>query len=192
MEKNFNQSDKELIKNCLEGDQNAFKKIFEKYWDDLYVIAYRRLPLEEEVKDILQEVFISLWRNIHKISVGDNLGGYLYISLRNKIFNYYEKNQVRMKLTLSQSFNPVQSEADVYSSINSKEIRQIIKSAVAEMPAKMRDIYLLSKEEQLTNQEIAALLALAPQTIKNQIHQALLRIRRKIKKANLHFYLSWF
>jgi RNA polymerase sigma-70 factor (ECF subfamily) len=192
MEKKFGQSDEELIKDCLKGDQDAFKKIFEKYWHDLYIIAYRRLPLEEEIKDILQEVFISLWRNIHKISVEDNLGGYLYTALRNKIFNYYEKNQVRMKATLSQSFNPVQCEADVYSVINSKELREIIKSAVSEMPAKMRQIYLLSKEEQLTNQEIAALLALAPQTIKNQIHQALSRVRQKIRKANLHFYLPWF
>jgi RNA polymerase sigma-70 factor (ECF subfamily) len=192
MEKNFTASDKELIKDCLKGDEKAFKKIFEKYWGDLYIIAYRRLPFEEEIKDILQEVFISLWRNIHKISVDDNLGGYLYTSLRNKIFNYYEKNKVRMKITLSQSFNPVQSEADVYSSINSKEIREIIRLAVAEMPAKMQQIYLLSKEEQLTNQEIAALLALAPQTIKNQIHQALSRVRQKIREANFHLWLPWF
>jgi len=192
METNFSQSDKELIKDCLEGDEHAFQKIFEKYWGDLYIIAHRRVPLEEEIKDILQEVFISLWRNIHKISVEDNLGGYLYTSLRNRILNYYEKNQIRMKATLSQSFIPVQCEADVYSSISSKEIREIIKLAVAEMPAKMREIYLLSKEEQLTNQEIATLLALAPQTIKNQVHEALLRVRKKIRKANLHFCLTWF
>ena len=192
MEKNFELSDKKLINDCLKGNQNAFKQIFDKYWDDLYIIAYRRLPLEEEIKDILQEVFISLWRNIDKISVDDNLGGYLFTSLRNKIFNYYEKNQVRIKATLAQSFHPVQSEAEVYSSMSSKELRGVIKSAIAEMPPKMRQIYLLSKEEHLTNQEIADLLALAPQTIKNQIHQALLRIREKIRKANLLFVLAWF
>lgn len=51
---------------------------YERYWHDLYKIAYRRLPSEEDVKDVLQETFISLWKNIHHISVDENIGGYLY------------------------------------------------------------------------------------------------------------------
>ncbi len=189
---NLQVTDKELIVAACEGSEEAFRKLYEKYWHDLYKIAYRRMPSEEDVKDILQETFISLWKNIHHISVHDSLGGYLYTSLRNKIFNYYEKNQLRLKKLMSQPFKPVESENEIYSSLYTKELQIVINAIIAEMPLKMREIYLLSKEEQLTNAEIAGLLMLAPQTVKNQIHQALGRIRQELTKGNLHIHCFFF
>lgn len=185
-------SDKELIAAACKGSEEAFRKLYEKYWGDLYKIAYRRLSSEEDVKDILQETFISLWKNLHHISVNESLGGYLYTSLRNKIFNYYEKNEVRLESLMSQRFKPVESEDIIYSSLSTKELQLVIRAIIAEMPPKMREIYKLSKEEQLTNAEIAGLLMLAPQTIKNQIHQALHRIRKELKNSSLHLFLFLF
>jgi RNA polymerase sigma-70 factor, ECF subfamily len=185
-------TDKDLIAAACKGSEEAFRKLYEKYWQDLYKIAYRRLPSEEDVKDILQETFISLWKNLHHISVNESLGGYLYTSLRNKIFNYYEKNGVRLKTLMNQPFKPAESEDIIYSSLSTKELQLVISAILAEMPPKMREIYKLSKEEQLTNAEIAGLLMLAPQTIKNQIHEALHRIREELKKSSLHLFLFLF
>jgi RNA polymerase sigma-70 factor (ECF subfamily) len=185
-------NDKELIVAACKGSEEAFRKLYEKYWKDLYKIAYRRMSSEEDVKDILQETFISLWKNLHHISVNESLGGYLYTSLRNKIFNYYEKNEVRLKTLMNQPFTPVESENMIYSSLSTKELQLVISAIIAEMPPKMREIYKLSKEEQLTNAEIAGLLMLAPQTVKNQIHQALYRIREELKKNSLHLFLFVF
>lgn len=181
--------DRELVDRYLHGEQEAFRLLFDKYWNDLYRIAYRRLPSEDDVKDILQDVFISLWRNLPEISLKDNLGGYLYTSLQNKIFNYYEKKQVKLKIFIEQPFYPFQSENDTYNLLDTKELSLVIKTIIDEMPLRMRKIYLLSKEEQLTNGEIATLLMLAPQTVKNQIHQALCRIRNKLVKSNLFIIL---
>ncbi len=175
-------TDKKLMIAVCEGSEQAFEKLYERYWHDLYKIAYRRLSSEEDVKDVLQETFISLWKNIHHISVDENIGGYLYTSLRNKIFNYYEKKQVRLKTLMSQPFHPVESEDQVYSLLHTKELKLAIREIIRDMPPKMKEIYLLSKEEQLTNAEIAGMLLLAPQTVKNQIHQALGRIRGGLKK----------
>lgn len=180
-------SDKELISAACQGSEEAFRMIYDKYWADMYKIAYRRLPHHEDVKDILQDTFISLWRNINHLKDTESLGGYLYISLRNKIFNFFEKNRVRLKKMMNQQFKPVESEEEIYSLLNTKELQYIIKGIVDEMPGKMREIYLLSREEHFTNNEIAALLMLAPQTIKNQVHQALSRIRKDLKKRELHF-----
>jgi len=190
--RNLYPPDKDLITRTLEGDQDAFRQLFNKYWHDLYKIAYRRLPIEEDVKDILQEVFISLWKNLHNISILDNLGGYLYTSLRNRIFNYFEKNRLKLRTLLNQPFNPVQSEDDTYNFLYTKELQLVVNTIVAEMPSKMREIYLLSKVEQLSNGEIAELLALAPQTVKNQIYQALSRIRNELAKSHLQIFCFLF
>lgn len=182
-------TDKELIAAASKGSEEAFCMLYEKYWHDLYRIAYRRLPSKEDVQDILQDTFISLWRNINHLSDSESLGGYLYTSLRNKIFNYYEKRQVSLKMLMNQSFKPVESEDHISALLYTKDLQNVIKTIVAEMPLKMREIYQLSKEKHLTNAEIAELLALAPQTVKNQIHQALSRIRQELKKNN--FFMHW-
>lgn len=119
-------TDKKLMIAACKGSEQAFGKLYERYWHDLYKIAYRRLSSEEDVKDVLQETFISLWKNIHHISVDENIGGYLYTSLRNKIFNYYEKKQVRLKTLMSQPFHPVESKDQVYSLLNTKELKLAI------------------------------------------------------------------
>jgi len=192
MENYLHATERELIVAIQNGSEAAFRRLYEKYWTELYRIAYRRLPSEEDVKDILQETFISLWKNIDHFSETDNIAGYLYISLRNKIFNFYEKNKSQLKKLLGCPFNPVQSEAAIYATLSTKEFKAAINQILESMPTKMRQIYLLSKEEQLTNGEIAQLLMLAPQTVKNQIHQALRRIRGEFEKRSLHYNLFLF
>ncbi|MBC7936393.1 MAG: sigma-70 family RNA polymerase sigma factor [Rhizobacter sp.] len=184
-------TDKELIVASCNGSEEAFRRLYEKYWKDLYKIAYRRLPSEEDVKDVLQETFISLWKNIHHLSVDESIGKYLYVALRNKIFNYYEKKQLRLKKLMNQPFHPVESEDHIYSVLDTKELRVAINAIIDDMPQRMREIYLLSKEVQLTNAEIANLLLLAPQTIKNQVHHALSRIRNELSKTHLHLLFFW-
>lgn len=90
---------------------------------------------------------------------------------------------------MKEPFQSVQSEDDVYNFLYTKELQLVIHAIINEMPSKMREIYLLSKEEQLKNGEIAALLMIAPQTVKNQIYQAPGRIRNELAKSHLHIFI---
>lgn len=182
-------NDQQLLAASKEGDSEAFRLLFEKYWQDLFTIAYKRLHSSEDAKDILQDVFLSLWNNIENITVEDSLGGYLYTALRNKIFNHFEKQQVRLQNLMRQKVNPVEAEETIWSSFCTKELQQFIALQVSHMPEKMRQIYLLSKEERLTNAEIAALLDLSTQTVKNQLHNALGRLRKSLADSHFSFFL---
>lgn len=185
-------SDKALVEQARNGDNAAFRQLFEKYWEDLFRLAYKRLRSKESAEDIVQEVFLSLWNNIQQVEIEGSLGSYLFISLRNKIFNYYEKQSVRLKFLLRQPFNPVQSEEHISSNINSKELRQVVAGEVSRMPPKMKEIYLLSREQHLPIAEIAAMLAIAPQTVKNQLNTALHRIRVSLHKSDLAQFIFLF
>jgi len=178
-------SDKQLLADIRKGSEEAFRQLFEKYWEDLYRMAHRRLASPEDIKDILQDVFLSLWNNIDQVNADESLGGYLYTSLRNRIFNFFEKRQNRLNCLMKQPFNPVESEEIIWNRFNTKEIQKVIALQVAAMPPKMKRIYLLSKNEQLTISEIAELLNLSPQTVKNQLHRALERMRHNLQKQNL-------
>jgi RNA polymerase sigma-70 factor (ECF subfamily) len=183
--------DVELIAASRQGSERAFRQLFDKYWHDLYQIAIKRVPSTEDVKDILQDVFLSLWNNIADIKVNDTLGGYLYVSLRNKILNYYSKQDTRLKVLAQQRFVAVESENAAWANLHVKEIQQFIANQVTQMPAQMKQIYQLSREEYLTNAEIAQLMGLAPQTVKNQLYRALQRIRESLNSADpqLKFFL---
>lgn len=177
-------NDRELLVASRNGDETAFRLLFEKYWNDLFKIAHRRLYSADDAKDIVQDVFLSFWNNIHSITIEDSLGGYLYTALRNKIFNHLEKNNTRLHLLMQRQFTAVECEENVFSSYCSKELAQHIKTQVNNMPEKMRQIYLMSREEHMSNADIASLLSLSNQTVKNQLHNALSRLRSSLEKNN--------
>jgi RNA polymerase sigma-70 factor (ECF subfamily) len=180
--------DQQLLSASKKGDEQAFRLLFEKYWDDLFRIAFKRLHCTDDAKDILQDVFLSLWNNIESVTVDDSLGGYLYTALQNKIFNHFEKYQLRLRKLMEQPYNPVQTEETIWNAFTTKELKQHIASEVDKMPEKMRHIYLLSKEACLRNAEIASLLNLSNQTVKNQLHNALKRLRQSLVNINLTFF----
>lgn len=185
-------NDKALLEQAKKGDETAFRQLFEKYWQDLFLLACKRLRSKEDAGDIVQEVFLSFWNNVQNVEIEDSLGAYLFVSLRNKIFNHYEKQSLRLKHLLNQPFDPIQSEELIWSYLSSKELRSVVAGEVTRMPAKMKEIYLLSREQQLSITEIADLLLLAPQTVKNQLHRALERIRESLRKNNLADFIHLF
>ena len=189
MSEHTNQSpqftDQLLLQQAAAGSEAAFKMLYDKYWNDLFQAAYKRTRHADDARDLVQELFIALWNNAGQLDQQANLGAYLYVALRNKIFNYFEKRAVRLSYLLAQPFQPIESEDAILSGIRTREIKTCVAEAVAAMPPKMKEIYLLSREQQLSVGEIAALLGIAPQTVKNQLHAALDRIRTNLNSNKL-------
>lgn len=175
-----NYTDRELLTSIQGGDKHSFKIIFDKYWNDLFTVALQKLRSPEDAKDIVQDVFLSCWNNIQHITIEDSLAGYLYTALRNKIFNHFEKNSNQLRKLMALPFLPAEHESDVFKKYCSKELKDFINRQVALMPEKMRNIYLLSREANFSNKEIAALLHLSEQTVKNQLNNALARLKKSL------------
>src|SRR5690554_1148244 len=81
----------DLIKS---GDATAFKEIYNRYFDLLYIHAYKKLQDSGEAQDVVQEVFTNLWSKRGSILLRSNLLGYLYASVRNRIFNIFLHKQI--------------------------------------------------------------------------------------------------
>lgn len=177
----------------LNSDQQAaFKAVYDKYWKDLFQAAYKRTRDADDARDLVQDLFISLWDNPGRLQQEADLGGYLFVALRNKVFNYFEKKNVRLNYLMAQPFKPVESEEAIFSNIRTREIKLCVQAAIANMPPRMKEIYILSREQQLSIAEIAGLLGVAPQTVKNQLHTALNKIRIQLDNHNLGTYFFFF
>jgi len=185
-------SDVELLAAAKRGDQPAFRSLYEKYFDDLFQIARRRVTLNEDAGDLVQEVFLSFYKNIQTIQVDDSIGGYLFISLRNKILNFYAKERSRLNKLSQKPFIPVENEDVIWSRLLTKEIQELVQAELNSMSPRLKEIYQLSKEQQMSIAEISALLQISEQTVKNQLYRALQQIRAALKSNQLDYFLPFF
>ncbi|MBB5638716.1 RNA polymerase sigma-70 factor (ECF subfamily) [Pedobacter cryoconitis] len=169
----------------LDLDKNkAFEKLFDQFWQPLYRKAYSKVQSEDVAKDLVQEVFIAFWDNLGSLNEGFNIPAYLHGILRNKILKIFEKDAVRLKHALQ--ICPVDSAFDFCSHelLLEKELKSIIEDEVNRMPSRMKEIYVLKKDDNFSVKQIADELGLSEQTIKNQLQNAYNRLRLKLKEYN--------
>ena len=180
-------SDDEILAVSVKDKHKAFELAFNQYWQPLFRQAFKKLQSEDLAKDMVQEVFVAFWDNFGKLSAGIALLPYLYGILRNKVLQHYEKNAVRLRYAMTISTTPEKSAPSAYSLLLSKELQSVIRDEIDKMPDRMREIYLLRKDEQLSAKEIAHKLSLSEQTIKNQLQTAVNRLRLRVRGYDSSF-----
>lgn len=163
-------------------DKNkAFNLVFDAYWNALYKQAYKKVHCTELAQDLVQDVFVSLWDKIELLDAEGSVLAYLFAILRNKILKLYEKDSVRLKYAASVTANVAPSDVHSQNTILEKELKAIIDAEVERMPVRMKEIYLLKREDDLSIKQIAQDLSLSEQTVKNQLQMAYQRLRARVK-----------
>jgi RNA polymerase sigma-70 factor (ECF subfamily) len=182
-------SDQELAVLLKGGDRFAFAEIFERYNDLLYAHAYNKLRYKEEARDIVQDVFVKLWNRHERFELTGNLSGYLYTMTRNGIFSLLaHKNIVS---NYADSFNRFAQTAEAVTDhrIREQQLAKIIEAEIAALPPRMREVFELSRKENLSNKQIAERLGISELTVAHQIKKALKQLRIRIGLILLLTYL---
>lgn len=168
--------------NLLKGsDHAAYNEIYRRYFYVLYVHAYKKLGDEEQAKDVVQDVFASLWFKRDTNLPITNTAGYLFTAVRNKVFGIFAHQQVVEKYAESVQVY-LKTHADVSTDylIREKEFQAYIEKAIRELPPKMKLIFELSRKEQLSHKEIAEQLATTENNVSKQLNSALRVLRTKL------------
>jgi len=172
--------DQELFDLIKSEDEAAFKEIYERYFDVLYIHAYKRLQDKEEAQDVIQEVFTALWDKRGHIFLTSSLPAYLFTAVRNKIFNKlshkkYERSYLQ---SLQQFIHKGVCQTDHL--VRENQLQTLIEKEIAALPPKMQEVFSLSRNAHLSHKEIAAELNLSEQTVKKQVNNALRILRTKL------------
>jgi RNA polymerase sigma-70 factor (family 1) len=180
-----NRTDAELL--VGEDSQSAFTVIYNRYWERLYKKALVRFGNDADAQDTVQEVFISLWRNRHTIDASNTLSPYLFAALKYSIIKrIYRKTrrgeQVPLSLELMERSGTQEDDQFLV-----KELQTAILQELDHLPARMRQVYDLSRVENLRTSEIAERLNISEQTVKNTLTTALKRLRQRI--SHLIFFI---
>ncbi|MNK06725.1 ECF RNA polymerase sigma factor SigW [compost metagenome] len=173
-------SDQELAELLSEADRNAFSQIFKRYNRILFVHAYKKLEQQEVAEDIVQEVFSVLWQKRENINVATNLSGYLYTAVKNKALDFIarKKTEARYVDSLKNFVNNAVVLTDHL--VREKQMKEIIEREISKLPAKMRAIFEMSRNQHLSHKEIAVKLNLSEQTVTDQIKKALKILRTRM------------
>ncbi|HAK31511.1 MULTISPECIES: RNA polymerase sigma factor [Sphingobacterium] len=165
--------DSHYVLRFKEGDPIAFAHLFERYWEDLYTVAFRHLREEDQAKDLVQEVFIHIWEKRSLVSTEySDIKFYFHKALKNKILNYYASERVR-KQVLEKSMERM----DAFSNLDSqafaryKALEAIVDDSIDKLPRLMKAVYLMRSDNYSITQ-IAKELNLAEQTVKNYLSEA--------------------
>jgi RNA polymerase sigma factor (sigma-70 family) len=138
-------SDDKLIQHLKESDHAAYTEIYHRYFYLLYAHAYKKLRDEEQSKDVIQDLFATLWFKREFDLPKNNLAGYLFTAVRNKIFDLFAHERVKTKnidsLTdyLSRNASPPTDHR-----VRENELKAYIKKEIQALPPKMRQIYAFS------------------------------------------------
>ena len=159
--------------------EKDFIRIFRQHEYKLYTLAFRLTKSDQYAKDIIQEVFLSLWgyrEHLHNIQ---NVEAWLYRSTENKVIDFLRKAAVneRLKKALWDNLREI-IHNDAIDLIEARECESIIRTAINSLPPQRKLIYELNRENGLSYQEIADELRISRHTVKNQLFNALESIRR--------------
>jgi RNA polymerase sigma-70 factor (ECF subfamily) len=179
-----------IINKLKEGDEAAFKVIYNMYFPRLFYFAKEYIS-SEQAEIVVQETFLVLWKKTKEITSDLNINAYLYTVLKRKCLNSLRDKKVKNKRLTTYSIE----EAEVQSRINAldsldtsnltmSEIERIIEETMTKLPSQCRKVFYLSRFENTKNIDIANSLDISVKTVEGHITKAI-----KIFKVSLKDYL---
>ena len=172
--------DLQLIDLLKEDDEAAFTEIYSRYAENLTGFASTKLYSLADARDIIHDLFVTLWEERRTLMVHRKLESYLFTLVRYRVIDKIRKNITKegyagMTSMLSQSYGP-----EVEEQITAKELQQQVNSKLEELSPRLKEVYKLSREQHLSIKEIAVKLEVSEQTVKNQLTVALGHLRQSI------------
>ncbi len=171
-----------LLKEFRNGDNLAFKKIYDRYFNALFLFGMKYIPVQNVMEDILQETFIKAWEKraffFHELA----LKAFLYKTVKNSCLNHIEHQTVQKKFENRQDKSSY-SENTFYENIIEEEVNRHISEAIKELPKSAQIIYLLSLKG-VKNKDIAEDLKISVNTVKTQKLRSRNFLKEKLKKIN--------
>lgn len=179
---NYNDFSDNILAGLLKlDDRAAYAEIYNRYKGILYVHAYKRLKDTEEAEDAVHDLFAQLWLNRNKINIATgNLSGYLYTAIRNNVLTTISRQGYADKYFTGHWKDLSSENAVTDFLVREKQLKEIIDKHVALLPKKMREVFELSRNAQLSQKEISAQLGISESTVKSQINSALHILKSKL------------
>ena len=186
-----------IVKKMIEGDIDSFKYFFDRYYSDLCNFVHVYLHDQVLAEEIVQDIFVFFWENREKLKINTSVKAFLFSASKFKSLNLLRDTKTKRRIVenigKTEPFHTTEQDS---SYIDADEFKKILDLAIDQLAPKCREIFLLSKQNDLTNNEIAAQLGISVKTVENQMTIALKKLREYLlpfrEKIFLIFLLHFF
>jgi RNA polymerase sigma-70 factor (ECF subfamily) len=179
-----NDREAELIFRCQQGDQDALKEIFDQYHKKVYRIAYGVVRHREDALDIVQEVFIKLFRSIKNFKGKSAFYTYLYRLAMNTAIDHSRKKKKAAFVSLDgeEGFQPSDGhEKRPDHIVAQKELEEKVRWAIDQLPQDQKATLIYREIEELSYQEIAGTMGCSVGTVMSRLHYGRKKLQDLLK-----------
>lgn len=174
-----------LVQRLIEGDEDAFCELYAAYKNRLIFFAMRFLKSREYAEDIFQDAFTVIWQGRRFINPEVSFSSYLYTIVRNRILNQLRdlENQTKLKEQILEQ--AVDYSNDTNNSILANDLRGLIARAMQQLTARQREIFEMSRKQDMSHREIAEALGISVYTVQEHISTSLRILRTYLEKHSV-------
>jgi RNA polymerase sigma-70 factor, ECF subfamily len=177
--------DKQIAKNLKDGDVLSFDTIFNKYNRKVYYFAFSYLKNKEEAEDVVQEVFMNLWKHRDQINEYYVFSKYLFKITFNATCKKFRKQVSDRKQMEEVLQNIILEDNSTDIDIEYNNLIENANSLIEKLPPRQKNIFLLSLNDQLTSEQIAKRLNISKKTVENYLALAKTSLRKSLSDRHV-------
>ncbi|MDU1890104.1 MAG: RNA polymerase sigma-70 factor [Dysgonomonas sp.] len=174
-------NDNLLVSKLKEGNKSAFEQLYGKYSAKLYNSVSLLLNDKNLAKDITQSCFLTIWEKRDLLNPEKSFSAYLYTIARNLVYKETERLILRNKFVESSLKNLNPLEDDTTEDLNNSYIEEHINKLIKDLPQIPQKVFLLRKEENLSNKEIADRLDITERSVEAHIYRTIRYLKEKLR-----------
>jgi RNA polymerase sigma-70 factor (ECF subfamily) len=176
-------TNQDIVELFAKGDRLAFDALFRMHYRDLCRYAMFLSLSADDAEDLVQDIFFRLWEGRQNIKFETSPKSYLFTSVKNRVLNELKHQKVKLKYVQDEGISDAESELE---NDNHGDFRlSLLRDAIAQLPEKRREIFVLNKIEGIKYKDIAEKLGISVKTVENQMGEALKFLRGRFDNTEI-------
>jgi RNA polymerase sigma-70 factor (family 1) len=175
-----NMEAQELVQKIISGDEHAFEKLFRMFYQRLCNYALSMVKDVDIAEEIVQDVLVTIWQTRTKLQLEHAIRPYLYKAVHNRCLNHFRHETVKLQHQHHEMANADAFSTAASSRLELNEVKTRVEMGMHQLPPACREVFRLSRMEELSYKEIADFLGISVKTVENQMGKALKIMRKEL------------
>ena len=187
-----NISDSDLAEKVKTGEKNAYQELFERYAPRIYQFSLSYLKNQVDAEELVQDVFLKIWEKRETLDQSKNIKAFIFKAAVNTIYDFIRHKNIENAFSDFVRSNSESGSNDTWHLVIFDEMQENLQKLLAQLPEQQKKIFQLSKEEGLSNEEIASKLNLSKRTVENHLYRAVSFLKENFRNESLISMLFFY
>ena len=178
-------SEKELLYSLKNDDVKAFDQLFAEYGKRLYHFSYGYLKSQHDAEEVVQEVFLRIWRNRHNLNPELSFKAYIFKIAYHyilELFNFSNSENLYKHQIISESYEFTD---ELNERLNYQLLYEKVEGLINQLPPRQKEILIKRKRDGIPVKDIAEQLGISPKTVENHLTESIKNLKRNLSQEDI-------